>query len=603
MCSIQPCSSCTCPETLRKSLPPGPGHPMFQTVHGFVQSKVEVAREERPDISFLHGLTAIVAVVLSELTACLCLYFLLVPKPSSNVTVYTVTAKQALAGMDDCDVWTDVTQYPVGGIALPRLSRTIDVRLTGPVTNTGILDILPNLTCVGPTDDVARALGLNIMLSVDAYGWQEFSGQVDSICTHPSVPSLVVHNLVNSWDKSCKAVFGRARAYYDNLLWLYPNVTDSPRQVGIECSILLAKPVVAQFRHFFNWPQHKSRFGFTGWLYVFCDGLPGLQQDFLLNNRRNMTNDEMASLNTTAGLCALSANGTCLRSYRRQKWGKSAEYIRLDPARFACSNILFGYQGRSATIPWAVGCNNPGRLMYFQNFTPPNDTPFEGDPSLAIKMLQDLSAMPEGPSPSIQNMPSSCPGRTSPLLDSVGSKDSTNYNEIVRLLQTYATLQLFSFACTRFSPAKFEDRLSYIFPYMNIVHTIAMTYMIRYLYLGLRATSHVLGGKSKEGATESAGESVEDGLQEDGNEGDSPSEADTIPCDREVFKIHKALDDLCPRNDSRGSGDPLTNFERVLDLISPRSTPRSTRSTPRDPSLRPVVQRRSNQSLTALPLA
>lgn len=480
-------------------------------MHDFFADRVGNHKKEYHPVSVRVAVGSFLGIIAMDLIAVIYLFMVFVPPDAVTQVPYNVNASQAQAGRPECVKWTDVTQYPDGGLPLRQFADYATFFISSaqgkpPLDGSQLHNATLDLKCVAPDIPQTAADGATMALVTNLYGAWTIVGATQSPCKTEEAPQLVAYSTANDFGMNCQAATERAKTMERKLRSSLPNVDEFPEIWATDCKIKNPPNFRRMmFRTWWYWPELPDRPGFYGSVHIFCDGLAGVQQDFQQTYYRAMTDDELNTYTTTNKLCTQQIGTDCVFFYSYRKWGKTQwEHVRIAYDQLDCSNyIKFSDKGypqwvldQCTELQKNTSSQFVGMAMYRHLQDPSASQTLGGSITIATMLLEKLFASPRSQTfPDISYLPLSCPGRVSNLSDAIysGSLNGTyNLRTLTNIMSQYDMTPMFHFHCEVHARPSFMQRLAYIWPYLSVIHTIVMTYAIRYVYLGLVAINNQL---------------------------------------------------------------------------------------------------------------
>lgn len=468
--------------------------------YGFIQGKVEEPDTSQitPHISFHKGLVTVVIVVLVEIGALLAIFFLVVPPNTLLPSIRNVNASRALQQPAECYQWIDSTAYGANGVLVTNWGPG-PIYTSKPLLGKDIRALVPNLTCTPPGPTTGSAMVGYVQL----LGYTSITGQYQHTCTDPN-QTIIVNPVSVSLDQACILARDHIKEIHETLLSADPSSINSARLWGMQCATF---PLYSTASLSFRWSL-ADHLPFTVDVSVQC---PSGNMDSL-----------MATL-ATYGIKSLPPDAVALLNSSKPEWNvclrPTANFTRCAVALLksvACKRVPF----LAVAAVGLIDCTNARK--YSSNACSPkvqqqydcggavNSTcqPYAyGDlPELDqnMSMINRLAMAVLSPNfcDTIQ-LVGQCPGSVYPFRELL----AFFRNALVFLddnLKDYDQRDAFTFTCIVSTPPGLQSRLSYILPYCNIVHTVALTYLVRYVYKLLRMSESLVGTRSADGASADA---------------------------------------------------------------------------------------------------
>lgn len=458
----------------------------------YLQSKVLEPHRDYPQLAVQIALSAFAVVGLIETTAAVLLYIFIFVPDTVRVTQVAVNASLAGAGMSKCSRWEDSTQYGTG-LPLPQFSDIADFYVVAapngsrPILGDEFFYWAQQLSCVAPDLPATAASGATAALVEDWYDARFAVGKYQVPCKHPDVPQLYAYNLGLSFELGCHFAAGRMRQLFYSLERDFLNATDTPALWGVNCKVKNGAPRHIFMGFWWHWPEQPQRPGFSSSFSIWCDGALGVRTDFQGLYNRSITADEKNTLETQGMLCTESYKGQCLVMYIKQRWGAGTEYARVTLNKLDCTDT-WGVPLPEAALALCRTASANHTTPFYQQLTDASvrvEDRLAGDTWLVATAMQTLIANPDASiAPNIGLFPRNCPSRTSSLIE-ILNRSSLNFKNLRTIASEYDMLNMFTYQCSEATPPTFSQHFSAIWPYLSIVHTVAMTYAVRYIYVGL----------------------------------------------------------------------------------------------------------------------
>lgn len=467
-------------------------------IHDGLSSAVTEEKVEYPRISVASAMTSLVVVTIFTLATGGALLWFIPPPDSFTYSLERVNASYARAPHPGCYAWDDHTNYGDDGLELPQFSDIAQFYVKSALLGDEMFKQVYELQCTAPDVPEAVKFQSTAALVENYNGGQYQVGTFQVPCVHPDKKGMRAVSLGANMATNCDAGKGRADALYSSAV-LASGSKAPPATWGADCKVRNIKNDVTaryvMFRQWWHWPQAETWPGFYSSVYLFCDGLEGVQADFKGTFHRDLTADELQTLQTTNKLCAIKDGDTCLLSYQKQRWGRdpidpsktNSEWTKVMFDEVDCSNRFAQPEDFAPTSTKCadVKTKRPNTVTFFRNVNATYPE-FAGDITPVVAMFSKLTGAPWASSPAdISYMQLSCPGRGS-MLESILHTGSNNGEANERTLN--ATIEMFqrttpyTFQCTVKVPPTFSDRLSTVWPYIQMVQAVAFAYGLKYLY-------------------------------------------------------------------------------------------------------------------------
>lgn len=464
--------------------------------YGFVQEKVESPDTGKitPDISFHKGLVTLIIVVLAEVAAMLCIFFFVVPPNTLLSSIRNVNASMALQRPAECYEWTDSTAYGTNGILVANWGPG-PIYTSKPLLGKDIKALVANLTCTPPGPTTGSAMVGYVQL----LGYTSITGQTQHVCTDPN-RTITVNPVSVSLDQSCLLVRDHVLEVYGSLLSARaPHTDEYPQLWGVECATF---PQYTTFSMSFRWTV-TDNLPFTVDLAIQCSSMTtaSLMATLAKYGIKQLPPEAAALLNSsTPQIVCLRLgqdNSTCAVGLLRDNACAVVPYVGVfGVGQIDCTNAPKYSSG-------------PCPSQVQQQYNCPQNANSTCQPyafSDLPEFVQDLSVISELATTVLSpnfcdnvQLVAQCPGASYPLSDLL-----TFFRDAMKFLgenlQDYDQRAAFTFTCTVSTPPEWQTRLSYILPYCNIVHTVALTYLVRYIYKLLRMTESLRAKRAAAGA-------------------------------------------------------------------------------------------------------
>lgn len=410
----------------------------------------------------------------------------------------------ALQPPAECSQWIDSTAYGQQGVLVSDWGPG-PIYTSRPLVGQAIKALVGNLTCMPPGPMNGTAMVGHVQLT----GFTSITGQYQHMCRDPQ-NYITVIPVSSRLDQSCSLVREHIQQAWASLVLaqsLAGNLQDPPELWGMQC-LTYPKYSIAVMQ--FRWSL-SSNLPFTVKLVIQClsgdmsslmtslkqFGITSLPPDVVSTIYSSQPSFQVCLrpiLNNTACVLLLLKASAC---------GTFPFFAVAAAGQIDCINAPKYYSGPcSDKLQKHYDCC--GGYAY-------GELPELAVDLSAIAQLALLTLTPDFCD--VIQLVGQCPGSIYPFSDILPFFQ----NAMVFLddaLQAYDQQTVFAFTCIISTPPTLQTRFSYILPYCNIVHTVALTYLVRYVYKMLKLTETLGAKRAKDAAGAEEAPKVEPPLPE-----------------------------------------------------------------------------------------